>query len=274
MTENEFNDIVAAVIDALKTNGKTIMQLTEVTSITDSDYFEINGGRRIAYEHLYDNLISETEDIIDDFETDVNTALDGKLDYYNANWAAPESSAQYTEANFNALSAAITAGKQLFYKHNIAIGSVHANMISLTVAFYNKYRQAEIWLNNGSVTVDWDDYVEFADDADLTTVAGRVTTLEGQVSDLSGLTTDITSLGNRMTAAEGSITSITGSTGALYVGYHNTNDSDYSELYTVSAALDLLIYKTKEVYCTMDEYNEMADAGTLDPNTKYFIYED
>ena len=28
-----------------------------------------------------------------------------------------------------------------------------------------------------------------------------------------------------------------------------------------------------EVYCTEAEYNAMVDAGTIDPNTKYFIYE-
>lgn len=28
-----------------------------------------------------------------------------------------------------------------------------------------------------------------------------------------------------------------------------------------------------EVYCTEAEYQAMADAGTLDPDTKYFIYE-
>lgn len=274
MTPEEKQEIVQAVIAALKTNGRTIMQLTEATQLTDNDYFEIHGGRRIAYSYLYSNVMSETEDIIENFETDVNTAIAGKLDYYNANWTAPENFAQYTESNFNALSAAITAGKQIFYKHNIAIGSVHANKIDITVAFYNKYRHAEIWLNNGSVTVDWDDFVEFAGDDDLTTVAGRVTTLEGQVSDLSGLTTRMTSVENRMTSAEGSITSITGETGALNVGYHNISDPAYASAYTVSATLDLIIENMKEVYCTMEEYQELVDAGTIDPGTKYYIYEE
>ena len=277
MTPEEKQEIIQAVIAALKTNGKTIMQLTEVTSITDSDYFEISGGRRIAYEHLYDSLLSETEDIIDDFETDVNTALDGKLNGYNASWIW--SSSLRTEARFNEFVAAVQAHKVIYDGTSGLILNATYNPLESTIfiwyySFDSCQVECTLTLSNGSVTLSPNTVKGFANTTTVTGLANRVTTLEGQVSDLSGLTTDITSLGNRMTAAEGSITSITGSTGALYVGYHNTNDSDYSDLYTVSAALDLLIYKTKEVYCTMDEYNEMADAGTLDPNTKYFIYED
>ena len=89
MTPEEKQEIVQAVIAALKTNGRTIMQLTEATSISNSDFFEIHGGRRIAYSKLYDNIMDDLSDIIENFETDVNTAIAGKLDYYNANWTAP-----------------------------------------------------------------------------------------------------------------------------------------------------------------------------------------
>ena len=75
MTPEEKQEIVQAVIAALKTNGRTIMQLTEATQLTDNDYFEIHGGRRIAYSYLYSNVMSETESIIEDFETDVNTLM-------------------------------------------------------------------------------------------------------------------------------------------------------------------------------------------------------
>lgn len=278
MTPEELQDVVDAVIASLKTNGKTIMQLTEVTSITDSDYFEIHGGRRIAYEHLYDSLLSETEDIIDDFETDVNTALDGKLDYYNASWIFD--SQQRTEANFNAFVAALNAKKVIYLKNDMSIikATYNPQQNRIYIWYYSypapSFVECYLTLSNGTVTLSPNDVTGLASTTTVTAVANRVTTLEGQVSDLSGLTTDVTSLGNRMTAAENSITSITGSTGALYVGYHNTNDSDYSALYTVSAALDMLIFKTREVYCTMDEYNAMVEAGTLDDDTKYFIYED
>lgn len=58
MTPEELQEVVAAVIQALKTNGKTINQLTEVQSLLDSDYFEISGGRKVSYEVLLD-LLSE-----------------------------------------------------------------------------------------------------------------------------------------------------------------------------------------------------------------------
>lgn len=277
MTPEEKQEIVAAVIAALKTNGRTIMQLTEATSISNSDYFEINGGRRIAYSKLYDNIMDDLSDTIENFETDVNTALAGKVNGYNASWIWSDS--MRTEARFNEFKAAVQAGKVIYdgLSGLILNGTYNSLESSIFIWYYN-YDSCQVectlTLSNGSVTLSRNTVKGFASTTSVTSVENRVTTLEGQVSDLSGLTSDVSSLGNRMTAAENSITSITGSTGALYVGYHNTNDSDYSDLYTVSAALDLLIYKTKEVYCTMDEYNEMADAGTLDPNTKYFIYED
>ena len=67
---------------------------------------------------------------------------------------------------------------------------------------------------------------------------------------------------------------ITGETGALNVGYHNISDPAYASAYTVSAALDLIIENMKEVYCTMEQYQEWVDAGTIDPDTKYYIYEE
>ena len=30
----------------------------------------------------------------------------------------------------------------------------------------------------------------------------------------------------------------------------------------------------KEAFLTQEEYNAMVDAGTIDPNTKYYIYEE
>ena len=84
MTPEEKQEIVQAVIAALKTNGRTIMQLTEATSISNSDFFEIHGGRRIAYSKLYNNIMDDLSDTIENFETDVNTALAGKVNGYLA----------------------------------------------------------------------------------------------------------------------------------------------------------------------------------------------
>lgn len=377
MTNEELQEIVAAVIAALKTNGKTIMQLTEVTELSDSDYFEIHGGRRIAYSYLYGNVLSETEDIIENYATDIANAVAGKVDgydaswiwtstlrteanfnafaaactahkviydgasglimnatynsanhtifiwyynydssqvectltlsngsvtlspntvkqfattttvsalagrmttaegnitslgtrmgtaegnitdlygvklsYYDVSWIDVNTSAGYTEANWNALADAIAAGKVLFYKKNIAHGSRSGNMLRVEVEFYNGTRHAEAWLNNGVVTVEWDDRITFADEDDLTAIGNRVTVLEGAVS---GITT---------------------SNGALNVGYLNDDDPAFSEITDVGHALDLLVNRGKEMFCTMEEYEEMVDAGTIDPDMKYYIYEE
>lgn len=46
----------------------------------------------------------------------------------------------------------------------------------------------------------------------------------------------------------------------------SVNSSAITQILTQMAALG-------KVYCTEAEYNEMVDAGTIDPNTKYYIYE-
>ena len=49
MTEQEKQEIINSVLAALRTNSKTITQLTPVTKLSDDDSFEISGGRRISY---------------------------------------------------------------------------------------------------------------------------------------------------------------------------------------------------------------------------------
>ena len=58
MTNEELQTVVAAVIQALKTNGKTIDQLTPVTSLADSDCLEVGGGKKIAFSKLKELVAS------------------------------------------------------------------------------------------------------------------------------------------------------------------------------------------------------------------------
>ena len=119
MTPEELQEVVAAVIASLKTNGKTIMQLTEVTTVTDNDYFEIHGGRRVKYQYLYEELLSETQDIIDEYKTDLGdriddleddltTGLAAKMDFHDASWLENNS---VGNLYYDELVAAIQAGK-------------------------------------------------------------------------------------------------------------------------------------------------------------------
>lgn len=58
MTNEELQTVIAAVIQALKTNGKTIAQLTPVTSLADSDCLEVGGGKKIAFSKLKELVAS------------------------------------------------------------------------------------------------------------------------------------------------------------------------------------------------------------------------
>ena len=253
MTPEEKQEIVQAVIAALKTNGRTIMQLTEATSISNSDYFEINGGRRIAYSKLYDNIMDDLSDTIEDFETDVNTAIAGKVNGYNASWIWNAS--LRTEARFNKFVAAVQAGKVIYDgSSGLILNGIYNSQGSSIFIWYYNYDSCQVectlTLSNGSVTLS------------RNTVKGFATT------------TSVTGLTNRVAAVESVTDNLTGENGATFIGYHNTDSPELADAETVSEALDVLVHRGKEVYCTMEEYQEMVDAGTIDPDTKYYIYEE
>jgi uncharacterized membrane protein len=250
MTPEEKQEIVQAVIAALKTNGKTIMQMTEVVSLQDNDYFEVSGSRRVSYAYLYGNLIDATTGIIDTYTTNVNVAIAGKLSWYDVTWIDESTTSLYTVENWNALADAIAAKDHILYKNNVAIASRHANMLRVVVNFYFGYRQAEIWLIDGVVTVEWDDRVQFSDNTSVTNLTSRVATVENSLS------------------------ALTGDMGSLNLGYLNEDDPAFSGIDNVANALDLIIHNMKEVYCTKEEYDIMVEAGTIDEDTKYFIYEE
>lgn len=58
ITQDEMQSIVTAVLSAIRTNSRTIGQLTPVTSLSDSDSFEIDGGKRVTYAVLRDLIAS------------------------------------------------------------------------------------------------------------------------------------------------------------------------------------------------------------------------
>lgn len=57
ITQDEMQSIVSAVLSAIRTNSRTIGQLTPVTTLNDNDSFEIDGGKRVTYSVLR-NLIA------------------------------------------------------------------------------------------------------------------------------------------------------------------------------------------------------------------------
>ena len=63
MTTEEKQEIINAVLSAIRTNSKTINQLTTVSELTDADYFELDGGRKVSYGVLMsvlDNYVTGT----------------------------------------------------------------------------------------------------------------------------------------------------------------------------------------------------------------------
>lgn len=56
ITQEDITTIVAAVLDALQTNGKTIAQLTATTELSEDDYIEVSGGKKVSYETLRDAI--------------------------------------------------------------------------------------------------------------------------------------------------------------------------------------------------------------------------
>ena len=64
MTTEEKQEIINAVLSAIRTNSKTITQLTPVTEMSDDDYIELSGGRRVSYYRLYEVLLAAVEAVV------------------------------------------------------------------------------------------------------------------------------------------------------------------------------------------------------------------
>lgn len=58
ITQDELQSIINAVLSAIRTNSMTIDQLTPVTSLSESDAFEIGGGKKVTYKVLRDLIMS------------------------------------------------------------------------------------------------------------------------------------------------------------------------------------------------------------------------
>lgn len=177
MTENEKQEIVAEVLASLKTNGRTIMQLTPVTTMTSGDYIELNGGRRVEYSVLYDQL------------------------------------------------------------YNAAVIAIEADKV-------------ETWTAINRI------------DSQLTNVTSRVTSCEDELSEhgdeIDTMKRVVSALQHQVDINGDGLDTLTSDFGLMQ-----------GSLRAVTEQLETLA----EVYCTEAEYQAMADAGTLDPDTKYYIYE-
>lgn len=74
ITPDEQQSIVSAVLSSIRTNSRTIDQLTPVTSLSDSDSFEINGGKRVTYKVLRDLIEILFTTAIDTLKTNIKNA--------------------------------------------------------------------------------------------------------------------------------------------------------------------------------------------------------
>lgn len=72
ITQDETQSIINAVISAIRTNSRTIDQLTPVTSLSDSDCFEINDGKKVTYKVLKELIAALSQNELDSLITLIN----------------------------------------------------------------------------------------------------------------------------------------------------------------------------------------------------------
>ena len=69
LTQTEFQKIVDAVLSSVRTNSKEINQLTAVTMLSDSNYFEIDGGKKVSFRVLSELISSMASQERDSLQT-------------------------------------------------------------------------------------------------------------------------------------------------------------------------------------------------------------
>lgn len=96
--------IFDAVITALRTNSKTIDQLTPQASLADSDYFELNGGRKVSYATMKSMFAALSDaDIVN-----LNQAITNALEQASAAMTAAQAAQTAAESADGKADAAIT----------------------------------------------------------------------------------------------------------------------------------------------------------------------
>lgn len=91
LTQSELTSIVNQVLSAIRTNSKTIDQLTPVQTLGASDYFEVSDGKRVAYTVLRDLIASLSTTEQDSLRTLINKNVLKSVEF-----AATESAATLT----------------------------------------------------------------------------------------------------------------------------------------------------------------------------------
>lgn len=91
LTSDELQSIVSSVLAAIQTNSRTIEQLTAVSTLGDTDFFEVSGGKKVSYSVLRGLVKSLSTPELDSLRTLVNNC-----ELQSASIATTESSATLT----------------------------------------------------------------------------------------------------------------------------------------------------------------------------------
>lgn len=138
MTDEEKKEIVAEVIQTLKTNAVTVDQLNEVSSYTSNDYVELNKGRKMRVDKIEENIASG----IDKKYSQTIQNLGEKYEEIEA--CAKKITTEYNVSTFFPMEGTNGSNK---YDLASAIGKVPAELRTdgLTVSFLNADGNTEKW---------------------------------------------------------------------------------------------------------------------------------
>ena len=74
ITQDELNSIISSVLSSIRTNSKTIEQMTPATSLGETDYFEVSGGKKVSYSVLKELIGSMSTEDQDSLRTQIEQA--------------------------------------------------------------------------------------------------------------------------------------------------------------------------------------------------------
>lgn len=205
---------------------------TSVSASVMVDIEAVISGLRDALED-----IEEMQDNIEDLQGDVSdleTALEGKLDYYDASWIHRAS--QRTVENFNALKEASLAQKVVVAKDNIYVSDAETfeNKVILSSFREGGYDRIVVSLVEGVVGVSYY-LIIYAESAVVDALGDRVTLAEGNITSIQ---TELARLPLKNT---------TSTRGANYVGYYNNEVGGK----TVAEMFDWFLTDTKRYHAAM-----------------------
>lgn len=274
LTSDEIQSIVSRVLSSLRTNSKTINDLSPVTSLTDSDWFEVAGGKKVAYSVLRDLIASASDATHNELQTIVN-----KCELLSTHFEASDNAAtlilsskgKTVTCSVPIASASKTGLMSAMDKIKLqgAMTEEEGNQIKSRIGY------VEEQVGTKADTYAVQNLEEAVSDIrdDVAENMNNISSLQRGVNTLSTTKADASELAQVSTTATTALNSATVATQSVSAALANSTEAKNAVTALTSRVIALESESVFEELSSEAEWQELYDNGQLIPGMLYYVPE-